>query len=94
MSLEIGLIIAGLLGSVTLCIVKTLHQVQNSKCYSIKCCGSECLRDVEINFPEAEVPQQNTAATQTSTIPTPTIPRPRLDSSAVAALRTKFENKS
>ena len=90
MSLEIGLIIAGLLGSATLCVVKILHQVQNSKCYEIRCCGSQCLRDVHIDLPEAEVPR--TTATQTATSPpVPRVPRPVLDASAVAELRKRFE---
>jgi hypothetical protein len=92
MSLEIGLVIAGLLGSATLCVVKILHQVQNSKCYSIRCCGSQCLRDVDVDLPEAEVPQQSTTATQTSP-PVPRAPRPVLDASAVAELRKMYETK-
>jgi hypothetical protein len=75
----------------TLCVVKILHQVQNSKCYEIRCCGSQCLRDVHIDLPEAEVPR--TTATQTATSPpVPRVPRPVLDASAVAELRKRFEN--
>ena len=52
-SLEIAIVIGGVLASFTLCAVKIIHQIQNSKCRIIKCCGvSECVRDVDIDLPE------------------------------------------
>ena len=78
-SLEIALAIAAILGSVTVCAVKILHQVQNSKCRFINCCGAECVRDVEVDLPEAQTsaPPLPTAATALPTSPRPPPPPPR-----------------
>lgn len=50
--LEIVAIVGAILGSVTVCCVKLMHQIQNSKCSVIRCCGNECIRDVAIDHPE------------------------------------------
>jgi hypothetical protein len=100
MSLEIGLIVAGLLGSFTMCAVKIIHQIQNSKCVFIDCMCMKCVRDPDINLDEADTSQQSRSqATQTQTSPPPPpapppptpVPRPRLSSEAVSALRAKYE---
>lgn len=96
MSLEIGLIVAGLLGSFTMCAVKIIHQIQNSKCVFIDCMCMKCVRDPDINLDEADTSQQSRSQfTQTSPPPAPppptTVPRPRLSSEAVSALRAKYE---
>ena len=52
--IEIGALVSAILASFTFCAVKILHQVQNSKCQFIKCCGSECVRDVDVDLPEAD----------------------------------------
>jgi hypothetical protein len=97
MSLEIGLIVAGVLGSFTMCAVKIIHQIQNSKCVFIDCMCMKCVRDPDINLDEADTSQSQSQSTQTSPPPapppTPVPPRPRLTSEAVSALRKKFETK-
>ena len=76
-SLEIALAIAGILGSVTVCAVKILHQVQNSKCRFINCCGAECVRDVEVDLPEVQTsaPPLPTAPPAARPLPHPHAPR-------------------
>jgi hypothetical protein len=92
MILEIALVISGVLASFTLCAVKILHQVQNSKCKFITCCGSQCIRDVEIDLPEASVSnvQQPVVPTRVSTPrqEPKKLPRPR-----IKELQQIFENK-
>ena len=95
MSLELALIIGGLLGSFTICATKIIHQIQNSKCISIRCCGSECLRDVNINLDEVDTSDvQRTASPPpppqppSSPVPPAPRPRPRLN---VTDLRDRFE---
>ena len=39
-SLEVAIVIGGLLASFTVCAVKIIHQIQNSKCRFIRCCGN------------------------------------------------------
>ena len=50
--IELAVVISGCMASFTMCAVKAIHQIQNSKCKVINCCGSECIRDVEIDLPE------------------------------------------
>ena len=80
-SLETGLVIGSLLASVTFCCVKIIHQIQNSKCKFINCCGIECVRDVEVDLNEAEVNQP---------VPTPA-PRPRITNTQSVAGNQGFQ---
>tara|TARA_R110000851_G_scaffold243833_2_gene396613 strand:+ start:844 stop:1167 length:324 start_codon:yes stop_codon:yes gene_type:complete len=61
--IEIGLIVGGLLGTITLCAVRILHQIQNSKCVNISCCGASCVRDVTVDLPEVETRDISTSIT-------------------------------
>ena len=93
-SLEIAIVIGGVLASFTLCAVKIIHQIQNSKCRFIKCCGNECVRDTDIDLPEAEVQiPRNTSAIHS---PRPAIKTPSLNvpRPTVKKLQTIFEKKS
>jgi hypothetical protein len=98
--IEIVAVISGVLASFTFCAVKILHQVQNSKCKFIRCCGSECVRDVDVDLPEADTssapvpprpPIAMTAAVKarppSGVVRLPPPPRPR-----VKALREMFES--
>ena len=51
-SIELAVVIGGVLASFTMCAVKIIHQIQNSKCRFIKCLGVECVRDTDIDLPE------------------------------------------
>ena len=91
-TLETGLVIGSLLASFTYCCVKIIHQVQNSKCKMIDCCGSKCIRDVDVDLDEVEVSQP--APSRSSLNKDITIPRPRLNSgrsASVEELKRKFE---
>ena len=93
-SIEIGIIIAGIIGTVTVCAVRIIHQIQNSKCINIKCCGIECIRDVNVDLPEADTSdiQRPPSMTQSAQV-TPPPPRPRLNSAGVSEIRKSFEKK-
>jgi hypothetical protein len=94
-SVEGGLVIASLIASATMCLVKIITQLENSRCTTIKCCGLECDRslpdepveevDVPIIPPIPPIPLIPPIPTQIPTIP-PTIPRPTLQE-----LRSRFE---
>ena len=97
-SLEIAIVVGGVLASFTVCAVKIIHQIQNSKCRFIRCCGSECVRDTDIDLPEAEVqapppplpppPMQRVQPPRPMTkTPSLSVPRP-----TVKKLQTMFEN--
>ena len=82
LSIEAGLVIGGLLGTITMCIVKIITQLENSRCSSISnCCGASCIRDVEIPVEEVE-----TSEVSTQTRPTLDIPQTRVEQ-----LRSRFE---
>ena len=89
-SLEIAVIVGGLLASFTMCAVKIIHQIQNSKCRFIKCCGNECVRDTELDLPEAEVqaPQPPTVQSPRQFTKTPSLSLPR---PTVKKLQTIFK---
>ena len=97
MSLELALIIGSLLGSFTICATKIIHQIQNSKCVSIRCCGAQCIRDVNINLDEVDtrsIPQTTSTQTTPPVPPVPPAPRPRPTLvSSVTELRERFERK-
>ena len=88
-SIEGGLVIASLIASTTMCLVKLITQLERSRCTTIKCCGLECDRSLpdepveEVDVPI--IPPAPIAPTQVPTIP-PTIPRPTL-----RELRSRFE---
>jgi hypothetical protein len=51
--IEISIAISGLIGILTVCSIKIIHQIQNSRCTTIKCLGCiDCERDVNIEIPE------------------------------------------
>jgi hypothetical protein len=62
-TLETGFVIGGLLASFTMCMVKIIQQLENSRCTKINnCCGTSCERDmtadvegVEVNEPQIPV---------------------------------------
>lgn len=89
LSIEGGLIIASLIASTTMCLVKLITQLERSRCTTIKCCGLECDRSLpdepveEVDVPI--IPPIPIEPTQIPTIP-PTIPRPTL-----RELRSRFE---
>ena len=92
-SLEIAIVIGGLLASFTVCAVKIIHQIQNSKCRFIRCCGNECVRDTNIDLPEAEVQAPQPPSAQQVQSPrrftkTPSLSAPR---PSVKKLQTIFE---
>ena len=92
-SLEIAIVIGGLLASFTVCAVKIIQQMQNSKCRFIRCCGNERVRDTNIDLPEAEVQapqppsaQQVQSPRRFTKTPSLSVPRP-----SVKKLQTIFE---
>jgi hypothetical protein len=94
-SLEIAVVIGGVLASFTVCAVKIIHQIQNSKCKFISCCGSQCIRDVEIDLPEAKVetPQQQPVMVHNSPRPMTKTPSLNVPRPTVKKLQTIFESK-
>ena len=46
---ETAVVISALITSLTVCLVKVLHQTQNSKCKHIEMCCIKCDRDVPQN---------------------------------------------
>ena len=103
LTIEAGLIIASLIGTATMCLVKVISQLENSRCTTIKCCGVDCTRDVQT--PVVEVSTEGTMRSTEPTIPaippvpiaapippvpiTAPIPRPRL---TLSELRSRFES--
>lgn len=58
-SLETGFVIGGLLASFTMCLVKIIQQLENSRCTKINnCCGTSCERDMTADVEEVEVNEQ------------------------------------
>ena len=90
-SIEGGLVIASLIASTTMCLVKLITQLERSRCTTIKCCGLECDRSLpdepveEVDVPIIPPAPVSIAPTQVPTIP-PAIPRPTLKE-----LRSRFE---
>jgi len=103
LTIEAGLVIASLIGTATMCLVKVMTQLENSRCTSIKCCGIDCTRDVQT--PVVEVSTEGTMRSTEPAIPaippvpiaapippvpiTAPIPRPRL---TLSELRSRFES--
>jgi hypothetical protein len=76
-AIEIAFIVGGVLASFTVCAVKIIHQVQNSKCRLIDCCGAHCIRDVELDLPEVRTdPPPPLPANAKSTPANPPVPLP------------------
>ena len=81
-SLETGFVIGGLLASFTMCLVKIIQQLENSRCTKINnCCGTTCERDMSVGVEGVEVNEQIPIAS----VPAP-VPRPTLQQ-----LRSRFE---
>jgi len=101
LTIEAGLVIASLIGTATMCLVKIITQLENSRCTTIKCCGVDCTRDVQTPVVEVstEGTMRSTEGTMRSTEPTipaippvpiaAPIPRPR---PTLSELRSRFES--
>jgi hypothetical protein len=100
LTIEAGLVIASLIGTATMCLVKIITQLENSRCTTIKCCGVDCTRDVQT--PVVEVSTEGTMRSTEPTIPAipiippappvpiaAPIPRPR---PTLSELRSRFES--
>lgn len=100
LTIEAGLVIASLIGTATMCFVKIITQLENSRCTTIKCCGVDCTRDVQT--PVVEVSTEGTMRSTEPAIPpapiaapippvpiTAPIPRPR---PTLSELRSRFES--
>ena len=81
-TLETGFVIGGLLASFTMCLVKIIQQLENSRCTKINnCCGTSCERDMTADVDGVDVDQPQ--------IPVASVPprsRPTLQD-----LRSRFE---
>ena len=90
LTIEAGLVIASLIASATICLVKIITQLENSRCTTIKCCGVDCTRDVQT--PVVEVSTEPSVPIAAPIPPAPIaapIPRPRL---TLSELRSRFES--
>ena len=93
LTIEAGLVIASLVGTATMCLVKIITQLENSRCTTIKCCGVDCTRDVQT--PVVEVSTEPAIPTAPIAAPIPPapiaapIPRPR---PTLSELRSRFES--
>lgn len=56
--LEISIAVTGCIMAVTVCCVKVLAQLENSRCTSISCCKDiiNCTRDLSTEVKEVEMP--------------------------------------
>jgi hypothetical protein len=81
-SIEGGLVIASLIASTTMCLVKLITQLERSRCTTIKCCGLECDR----SLPDEPVEEVDDPIIPPVPIVPPAIPRPTLKE-----LRSRFE---
>jgi hypothetical protein len=52
---EIAVIVSSVLITLTFCLVKVCHQIQNSKCSHIEMCCVKCEREVTLDLEEAKV---------------------------------------
>jgi len=99
LTIEAGLVIASLIGTATMCLVKVITQLENSRCTSIKCCGIDCTRDVQTPVVEVSTDPTIPAIPPAPPVPiaapippvpiTAPIPRPRL---TLSELRSRFES--
>jgi len=97
LTIEAGLVIASLIGTATMCLVKVITQLENSRCTSIICCGIDCTRDVQTSV--VEVSTEGTMRSTEPAIPAippappvpiaAPIPRPR---PTLSELRSRFES--
>jgi hypothetical protein len=53
--LELSLLITAVIGGCTICIVKVVSQLENSRCTEVLCCGIECKRDLTHNVREVKI---------------------------------------
>lgn len=86
-SIESGFVIGSLLATVTVCLVKLISQLENSRCTNIKCCGVQCDRD--LSSPVQEVETENIPVIPPAPAPPPK--RPRLVKPSVEELRARYE---
>lgn len=90
-TVEAGLVIASLIASGTMCLVKIIHQLENSRCTTIKCCGLHCDRSVPDESPEeVDVPIVPIIPPPPIPRPTPTLKVPTLKPT-LKELRSRFE---
>ena len=84
--LEISIAVSAILGVATACGVKIIHQIQNSRCTSIKCCMGciDCDRNIEIEIPEVETTAPTAATTASRPINIPNRP-------TIHQLRSRYE---
>ena len=90
LTIEAGLVIASLIASATMCLVKIITQLENSRCTTIKCCGVDCTRDVQT--PVVEVSTEPAIPIIPPAPPVPIaapMPRPR---PTLSELRSRFES--
>lgn len=69
-AIETASAIAIVMGAVAYCIVKTIAQIESNKFKICKCCGNECVRDVQepTQMVEVEHALQQTRETSTNGI--------------------------
>ena len=90
LTIEAGLVIASLIASATMCLVKIITQLENSRCTTIKCCGVDCTRDVQTPVVEVSTEPAIPAIPPATPVPIAApIPRPRL---TLSELRSRFES--
>jgi len=80
-AIEIASAVALVLGAVAYCCVKVIGQIESNKFKICKCCGNECVRDVEpatqivdVDRPLQGVPNTRNAPTITTEVFSPRLP--------------------
>ena len=53
---ELGLFLGVAGAAVGACLIGVLHQIQKSRCRTLKCCGVECERSADLAVEEPETP--------------------------------------
>ena len=90
LTIEAGLVIASLIGTATMCLVKIITQLENSRCTTIKCCGVDCTRDVQTPVVEVSTDPPIPPIPPAPPVPIAApIPRPR---PTLSELRSRFES--
>ena len=75
-STETAIVISTLLGSLTVCLVKIIHTLQESKCKEIEMCCLSCKREVSLETSKNDevITFENLPNTLSNTIPN-TLPK-------------------